>query len=375
MRIDNHAVTMQAQHYNLQLGATEVNIETQNEEFVDSEESSVSKIESNQVLSKNDDTEISVALSKALLQNIQNASSTQSTLTMDYAETQALNFQVKASIQTESKAIELSLDVSLSSTFVQKNNIKLDSTQLLKDPLVLSFDGNIPTLSSQKFSFDIDSDGTKDQVSQLTSNGAFLALDRNSNGSIDNGNELFGTQSGDGFADLKKYDDDNNGWIDENDAIFEKLRVWKKSEGKDELIGVGEVGIGAIFLGSTESAFSIKSDINTTNGEIRSSGFYLNENGKAGVISQIDLVVTPDTQNILSSFRDVQRDFSSLSIETIYKNEHQADKVQESSPLEKLQKKLLALQKQLIKANEEEKAAIELRIELVQSKIIARLGR
>ncbi len=39
---------------------------------------------------------------------------------------------------------------------------------------------------------------------------------------INDGSELFGTSSGDGFKDLATYDEDENGWIDENDSIFSK---------------------------------------------------------------------------------------------------------------------------------------------------------
>jgi len=61
----------------------------------------------------------------------------------------------------------------------------------LKDPLVLSFDGQMPTLSTKTFSFDIDSDGKSDQISQLNAGNGFLALDRNNNKKIDDGSELF----------------------------------------------------------------------------------------------------------------------------------------------------------------------------------------
>ena len=37
--------------------------------------------------------------------------------------------------------------------------------------------------------------------------------------------KLFGTSSGDGFKDLAEYDEDGNGWIDENDSIFNRLKV------------------------------------------------------------------------------------------------------------------------------------------------------
>ena len=48
----------------------------------------------------------------------------------------------------------------------------------------------------------------------------FLALDKDGNGKIDDGNELFGTKSSDGFGDLREYDSDGSGWIDENDEIL-----------------------------------------------------------------------------------------------------------------------------------------------------------
>ena len=62
-------------------------------------------------------------------------------------------------------------------------------------------------------------------------------MDRNGDGKINDGSELFGTKSGDGFKDLASYDADGNGWIDENDAIFSQLKIWTKDEdGKDKLI-------------------------------------------------------------------------------------------------------------------------------------------
>ena len=43
--------------------------------------------------------------------------------------------------------------------------------------------------------------------------------------------------TGDGFKDLAMYDEDGNGWIDENDEIFSKLLIWSKDEnGNDEFL-------------------------------------------------------------------------------------------------------------------------------------------
>ena len=121
----------------------------------------------------------------------------------------------------------------------------------------------------------------------------YLALDKNGDGVINNGSELFGTTSGNGFADLAAYDSDGNGWIDEADEIFDKLRIWSKdANGKDVLVGLGAAGVGAIYLGSADTEFSLnsKSD-NSTNAVIRKSGIFLYENGNVGTIQHVDVAM------------------------------------------------------------------------------------
>ena len=142
------------------------------------------------------------------------------------------------------------------------------------------------------FQFDIDCDGKMDEISMLREGSGFLALDKNGDGKINDGSELFGTRSGNGFADLAVYDEDGNGWIDENDEIFDKLRVWSKDkDGKDVLKTLKEADVGAIYLGSTNSQFSLtdKKD-NEVLGAVRSTGIYLKEStGMAGTVQQVDL--------------------------------------------------------------------------------------
>ena len=81
------------------------------------------------------------------------------------------------------------------------------------DPLIINLESDMPSLSNRTFRFDIDNDGTCDQISRPTEGNAFLALDRNENGTIDSGAELFGTRLGNGFAELSLSDTDNNLWI------------------------------------------------------------------------------------------------------------------------------------------------------------------
>jgi hypothetical protein len=162
--------------------------------------------------------------------------------------------------------------------------------QVLTDPLVINLDSNPVSVSDQTFYFDIDCDGVLDEISTLSSGNGFLALDKNGDGIINDGSELFGTRSGNGFSDLAAYDEDQNGWIDEADSIFNKLKVWTKDEnGNDKLISLKDADIGAIYLGSSATGYSLKDSDNSTNAYIRSSGIYLKESGGSGVISQIDL--------------------------------------------------------------------------------------
>lgn len=118
-------------------------------------------------------------------------------------------------------------------------------------------------------------------------------MDRNGDGKINDGSELFGTKSGDGFKDLAAYDADGNGWIDENDAIFSQLKIWTKDEdGKDKLISLKDADVGAIYLGNADTQFSLKDDDHKLNGEIKKTGIYLHESsGEVGTVNHVDLIV------------------------------------------------------------------------------------
>jgi hypothetical protein len=138
--------------------------------------------------------------------------------------------------------------------------------------------------------FDIDCDGTEDRISMPGRGSGFLALDKNGDGIINGGSELFGAKSGDGFADLRKYDSDGNGWIDENDAVFNKLKVWCKGiGGEDILMDLKEADVGAIFLGSVATEFTLGGRDGIRDGVIRSTGFFLKESGGIGTVQHVDL--------------------------------------------------------------------------------------
>jgi hypothetical protein len=181
----------------------------------------------------------------------------------------------------------------MSREHVEKTDISLRLGDVKKkDPLVINFGGTAAKLTDTKFSFDLDADGKADQISFVGAGSGFLALDKNSDGQINNGSELFGPVSSNGFQELAAYDLDKNSWIDESDAVYSQLKVWTKDgSGNDVLSTLAQTKVGAIYLGNVSTPFDIKNGQNQLDGQIRSSGAYLNEDGGAGIVQQIDLAV------------------------------------------------------------------------------------
>lgn len=235
---------------------------------------------------------------KTLDEDEQNAAAQ---MVFSHASSQALSIKTSAKIIcSDGCEMSVELDYTFHGSAMRFGRL---TRAALYDPLVIALEGALPTLGSGKFSFDIDSDGTSDQISMLGANSGFLVRDIDENGKIDVASELFGAQNGDGFADLARFDDDQNGWIDENDKIFDKLRIWQKTDNGDRLIAIGEIGIGAIFLGATKADFGFLDGFGSERARMRSSGFFLYEDGKSGVISQIDMVKLPkDTPNTKELF-------------------------------------------------------------------------
>ncbi len=159
---------------------------------------------------------------------------------------------------------------------------------VLRDPLVLSFDGKASELTNQRQNFDLDSDGKLESIPGLGASSGFLVFDRNGNGKADNGKELFGARSGNGFAELADFDLDHNGWIDEADPVFSKLAVWSG----DSWSSLAGRGVGALYTAAVDAPFSLKNASNGLLGEIRSAGIYLNEAGSVGSLQQVDLAVS-----------------------------------------------------------------------------------
>ena len=210
-----------------------------------------------------------------------------------HVEEEQTRFQAHGVVRTEDgREINFTAELDMHRQFVSSEQFSLRAGDALKDPLVLNFNGTAAQLTEERMAFDIDGDGKKDEVALLAPNSAYLALDRNGDGRINDGTELFGPESGDGFSELSKLDEDGNDWIDENDSGFDKLLLWSPAgEGADSLRTLAERNVGAIYLGRINTQFDLNDRNNEQLGQVRTSGVYLNENGTPGTIQQIDLVV------------------------------------------------------------------------------------
>jgi len=211
----------------------------------------------------------------------------------EYKEEETMDFKAEGIVKTaDGKEININIEMHMQHSYYEAHQTTIRAGDALIDPLILNFEGNAAQLSQKKFEFDLDFDGDPEQISYVGSGSGFLALDLNDNNQIDAGNELFGPETGHGFSELAQYDVDQNGWIDESDPIFNQLRIWMIHEdGTDELVGLGEKGVGAIYLGHTNSLFQLKDSTNELHGQIRESGIFLNEDGSVGTVQEIDFKV------------------------------------------------------------------------------------
>ncbi len=199
---------------------------------------------------------------------------------------------VGTAMTADGRVIDFNVEMSMSRAFVEQSSSFTMEEYLVTDPLVINLGDNRASVTDQKFTFDLDADGDKEEISFAGEGSGFIALDKNGDGIINDGNELFGTKSGDGFKDLSVYDKDGNGWIDEADDVFKHLKVWTKDEnGKDRLISLKEANVGAMYLGSADTQFHLKDASNKTNGIIQKTGVYLKESGEVGTLQHVDLVV------------------------------------------------------------------------------------
>nr|WP_240440909.1 calcium-binding protein [Ralstonia solanacearum] len=143
--------------------------------------------------------------------------------------------------------------------------------------------------------FDHDGDGVKTSTGWIKADDGFLVLDRNGNGSIDNGNELFGdstvlasgAKAADGFAALRDLDANADGMLNAQDAAWDQLRVWRdlNQDGlsqAEELFTLSQLGITSLGTRATQN-----SQILPDGNRIADLGTYVRSDGQTGTMGDI----------------------------------------------------------------------------------------
>lgn len=172
-----------------------------------------------------------------------------------------------------------------------------------RDPLVLDLDNDgIETIgiSGAVVVFDHDGDGIKTGTGWVKSDDGFLVLDRNDNGAIDTGAELFGVDTvkadgvlaADGFDALRDLDSNADGVFDANDEAFASVQIWRDINQNgvstaNELFSLSELGVVSVNLNAN------RQNVNFGNGNVQTAAAaHLTVDGE-GQTGNLDLANNP----------------------------------------------------------------------------------
>ena len=207
-------------------------------------------------------------------------------------ESEQMSFRSEGLVKTsDGREIQFAVNLNMARSYYESTDVLIEIGAKLQDPLVINFDGKGVAFGEDSIELDITLDGTAERFRNLAEGSGFLVMDKNGNGEVDDGSELFGPQSGNGFSELSAYDEDGNGWIDESDTAFNALKIWTVSpDGQKTMIGLKEADVGAIYLGSVASDYHIKNGDDLI-AKIRETSVYLKETGGAGTLHMLDLKI------------------------------------------------------------------------------------
>lgn len=176
-----------------------------------------------------------------------------------------------------------------------------------RDPIILDLNGNgFETIGlSSNIYFDHDGDGILTKTGWVGKNDALLVWDRNINGSIDTGAELFGdftplpngALAPNGFAALAALDANGDGVLDASDPFFAELKLWRDASqdgetGAGELISLADAGIVSLNLANV-----LKNQGLSNGNTLSREGSFTRADGSTAAMGEFKLATdTFDTQ-------------------------------------------------------------------------------
>ncbi|MEO5356454.1 MAG: hypothetical protein H7844_04055 [Nitrospirae bacterium YQR-1] len=207
-------------------------------------------------------------------------------------ERQEYAFNASGTIKTkDGLEINFHLDVNMSYEHTTETSTSLSAGDAkLTDPLIINFGGNAADLTGGTFNFDLNSDGQTDKMPMLGAGSGFLSFDSNNDGVINNGKELFGPSTGNGYSELSAYDEDKNNWIDKNDSVFDKLSVLRNSQnGESSLSTLQDNAVSALYLGNIGGWFDYKDGAGNLIGRLAGMSLFTKNDGTVGTTQQVDM--------------------------------------------------------------------------------------
>lgn len=201
---------------------------------------------------------------------------------------------ISATLKTEDGRT-LKLDLKrMQERFERKESVETlrfgDAVAPAKDPLVLDF--GLPGTSTTHDGplLDLDLDGDLERLPGLGPTSAWLVHDRNGDGSLTDGSELFGPTTNDGYRELARLDQDGNGFVDAGDAAWSRLALWEHTPTGGRLVALASRGVGALFVGSVSAAFELRGPDGQPSAQQKAMSFWVGENGSVGSTRRVDLL-------------------------------------------------------------------------------------
>ncbi|GBG15963.1 4-hydroxythreonine-4-phosphate dehydrogenase, partial [Novimethylophilus kurashikiensis] len=222
--------------------------------------------------------------------------------------------------------------------------VQMPLLQSLSSPIALDLNGDgLKTLGiSAGVQFDLNAIGQKAQTGWISSEDGLLVLDRNHDGVINDGGELFGTstllsdgqKAANGYVALTELDTNGDGVISAADSSYDELKVWidANSDGVNEageLVSLGDLGISKLNLSASSTSvidngnwIGMVSSYETIDGTTHEMADVWFLNNQSSATSTVDLSsqVSSLTQAI-TAFSEATADTSVSSATTLTDNQ------------------------------------------------------
>lgn len=204
---------------------------------------------------------------------------------------QHLNYQVQGKFNINDQELTLNYSLSLSSKSVSYSKVEI-SAAALKDPIIVQFGSQgIGEIKGQK-DFAINEDNILDELPIFSGDVGYLVYDKNNNQQADDGSELFGPKTGQGFIELAQLDSNKNGFIDVEDQHFDQLYLWQPSDDNnptEQWLSLKDAKIQAISLSAISTPFDFYDQQGKVQAQLRQSSFAISENGLGRGVHQVDV--------------------------------------------------------------------------------------